>query len=155
MTPPDQSQGGHGRLDQEGRFYAHPGHFNAVPHPPQFESPFLHVGFHVPAELGVLATNGLHQRQLIDGLSTVHTCTAKHAPAATVNTSSLPQRCNDDNVGVPDPIAVEAGQLLNTKRLEHRLVAVHQFMADVCILVGTEYVHFSLGNALCLSGAIN
>ena len=34
-------------------------------------------------------------------------------------------------------------------------MAVHQFMADVRMLVGTEYVHFSLGNAFCLPGAIN
>ncbi len=109
----------------------------------------------MPAELGILATNGLHQRQLVDGLNTVHARTAKHTTAATVHTRSLPQRSNNDDVGVPDPIAVEGGQLLNAVRLEHRLVAVHQFMADVRMLVGTEYVHLSLGNAFCLPGAIN
>jgi hypothetical protein len=88
-------------------------------------------------------------------LSAVHARTAQHTTATTIYSCSLPHRCNNDDIGISNPIAVEGGQLLDAVRLEHRLVAIHQFMADVRMLVGTKDVHFSLGNAFCLPGAIN
>jgi hypothetical protein len=106
-------------------------------------------------EIRVLIPNRSEQRQILSIQGAMHPCTSENALQAAVNPGSSTNRGNDNHIGIANPVSIECCELFDAVSLEHRLVAIDEFVANIRVLVCSENVYLRFGDSFSLPGSIN